>query len=127
MQDDGNEYTSRAEAQGYVTIHYNRTAGDYGDPTSSDYNDFWGLHLWGDAIDPSEGTEWTSPKKPTGFDDYGAFWEIMLADPTAQLNFIIHRGDEKNTGPDEFFIPVDQATVWKQQADEALYRTQGGG
>ena len=35
--------------------------GSYGDPTSGDFNDFWGLHLWGDSIDPSEGTEWDAP------------------------------------------------------------------
>ena len=46
----------------YAVIHYNRPADDYGDHTTGDFNDFWGLHLWGDAIDPSEGTEWFDPK-----------------------------------------------------------------
>ncbi len=39
----------------YAVVHYNRPAGDYGDHTTGDFNDFWGLHLWGDAIDPSRG------------------------------------------------------------------------
>ena len=30
----------------YAIIHYNRPAGDY---------DGWGLHLWGDGLDPAEG------------------------------------------------------------------------
>ena len=37
-----------------AVIHYFRPAGDY---------DGWGLHLWGDAIDPSEGTSWDKPKR----------------------------------------------------------------
>ena len=27
-------------------IHYHRADGDYGDYTSSDFTDFWGLHVW---------------------------------------------------------------------------------
>ena len=42
-------YTSQAAADGFATIRYHRADGDY---------DGWGLHLWGDAIDPADGTEW---------------------------------------------------------------------
>jgi pullulanase/glycogen debranching enzyme len=122
---DPNFYTSQAEAQGFVTIRYHRPDGDYGDPTSPDFNDFWGLHLWGDAIDPSEGTGWTTPKPFDGVDDYGAFWNILIADATQPVNFIIHRGDEKNTDPDESFIPQEIPTVWKQIADETIYASRG--
>ncbi len=124
-QDDATTYASQVEAQGYVTIHYHRPDGDYGDPTSDNYNDFWGLHLWGDAIDPTEGTAWTTPKKPTGFDDYGAFWNIQIADPTQPVNFIIHRGDNKDPGPDQSMNPLDSATVWIQSGDETIYTQRG--
>ncbi|MEN8238491.1 MAG: pullulanase-type alpha-1,6-glucosidase, partial [Actinomycetota bacterium] len=124
-QDDGTTYTSQAEAQGYVTVRYHRPDGDYGDTTSDDYNDFWGLHLWGDAIDPSEGTDWTTPKKPTGIDDYGAFWNILVADASQPVNFIIHRGDTKDPGPDQSFVPVESATVWIQSGDETIYTQRG--
>ncbi|MCZ7670188.1 MAG: hypothetical protein M5U34_24960 [Chloroflexi bacterium] len=40
--------------ESYAIIHYHRPAGDYGDFDSNDFNDFWGLHLWGDAIADSE-------------------------------------------------------------------------
>jgi len=114
---DASFYTSQADAQGYVTIHYHREDGDYTG---------WGLHLWGDAIDPSEGTAWDNPKLPTGFDDYGAYWNILLnsANPdavTLPVNFIIHRGDDKDPGPDESFIPQEVPTVWKQSGDETIY------
>jgi|GEM_PF-52753 len=122
---DANTYTSQADAQGFVTIHYHRDDGDYGDPTSPDYNNFWGLHLWGDAIDPSEGTEWTAPKPFDGVDDYGAFWAIQIVDASQPVNFIIHRGDTKDPGPDESFIPKEMATVWKQSGDETIYPQRG--
>jgi hypothetical protein len=45
--------TARPADVPYAIVHYLRDDGDYGDHTTGDYNDFWGLHLWGDAIDPS--------------------------------------------------------------------------
>ena len=124
-QGDPTTYTSQAAAQGYVTIRYHRDDGDYGDPTSADYNDFWGLHLWGDAIDPSEGTGWTTPKPFDGVDDFGAYWNVLVADVSQPVNFILHRGDMKNTDPDESFIPQDIPSVWKLQADETIYPSRG--
>jgi pullulanase-type alpha-1,6-glucosidase len=125
QQDDGGEYFSQASSQGFATIRYHRPDEDYGDYTSDDFNDFWGLHLWGDAIDPSEGTDWTSPKKADGIDDYGAFWTVQLQDPAAELNFIIHRGDLKDPGPDESFTPNLIPTAWKQSGDEEVYAQRG--
>ena len=124
-QDDGTTYTSQAEAQSYVTVRYHREDGDYGDTTSDDYNDFWGLHLWGDAIDPTEGTDWAAPKKPTGIDDYGAFWQILIVDATQPVNFIIHRGDTKDPDADLSFVPMETATVWMQSGDVAVYNQRG--
>ncbi len=123
-QDDATIYTSQADAQGYVTIRYHRDDGDYGTP-SNDYNTFWGLHLWGDAIDPGEGTEWTSPKPPTGIDDYGAYWSVAIVDSELPVNFIIHRGDTKDPGPDQSMIPSDDATIWIQSSDETIYPSRG--
>jgi pullulanase-type alpha-1,6-glucosidase len=120
-QDDGNDYASQARAQGYATVRYYRSDGDYGDPTSGDFNDFWGLHLWGDAIDPTEATDWTAPKPPTGIDGDGAFWDVLLQDPAQSFNFIIHRGDTKDPGPDQGFVPDESATVWVESGDVTLY------
>jgi hypothetical protein len=103
-----------------VTIHYHRDDGMYGSP-SADFNTFWGLHLWGDAVDPSELTEWASPKAPTASDGYGVLWTVQIVDSSMPVNFIIHRGDLKDPGPDESFIPVEMATVWKQSGDTAMY------
>lgn len=114
--DDATTYTSQAAAQGYATIHYHNPNGDY---------DGWGLHLWGDAITPDEATDWTSPKPPTGMDDFGLYWNVNLQDVTRPLNFIIHRGDEKDPGPDQSFIPEEDASVWIMSGDETIYGQEG--
>jgi pullulanase-type alpha-1,6-glucosidase len=115
-QDDANIYTSQAAAQGFVTIRYHRPDG---------IHDGWGLHLWGDAIDPSEATEWPSPKPPTGFDDFGAYWNVLVQDVTKPVNYIIHNDDDKDPGPDQSFIPEKMATVWIMSGDETIYPQQG--
>jgi len=124
-QDDGTEYFWQAVAQGYVTIHYHRPDGDYGDPTSSDFNDYWGLHVWGDAVDTSELTDWTAPKRPSGFDSFGAYFQVLLQDAGLPVNFILHRGDTKDPGPDQSFIPLDTAAAWVQSGDEQVYAQRG--
>ncbi len=95
----GNEaiYSQRGAAEEVVTIHYRRCLGDYGDATSSDYRDFWGLHTWGGATDPG----WTTPRRPAGSDDYGIFFEVPLFPGADTLNYILHRGDDKDVAPDQ--------------------------
>ena len=121
---DATIYTSQADAQGFATIRYHRDDGDYGTP-SPDFNTFWGIHLWGDAIDPSAATDWTSPREPDGVDGYGAYWNVPIVDSSQPLNFIIHRGDTKDPGPDESFLPADIPTVWKQSGDSEVYPSRG--
>ncbi|MCC6458018.1 MAG: pullulanase-type alpha-1,6-glucosidase [Caldilineaceae bacterium] len=111
-QDDPTFYTSQAAAQGYVNIHYHRDDGNYTD---------WGLHLWGDGISEDVVTEWASPRPPDGSDAYGIFWQVPIEDATLPLNFIIHKGDEKDPGPDQSLIPQETAAVWIQSGNETIY------
>ncbi len=110
----------------YALIHYNRPAGDYGDHTTGDFNDFWGLHLWGNAIAVSEATDWTSPKPFLGEDEYGRFAFIRLADDTQPVNFIVHRGDTKDpdNSPDRSFDPATTPEIWLRQGDQTIYASQ---
>ncbi len=100
---------------GYAFIHYNRPAGDYAG---------WGLHLWGDAIDPAEGTEWNAPKLPTGEDAYGMFWAIKLTDAAQAVNFIIHNGGDKDGDSDRTMTPTDARQIWIAQGDAANHPSQ---
>ena len=73
--------------------------------------------MWGDAIADSEVTEWGTPKKFAGFDDFGAFVSIELKDPTKLVNFIIHRGNDKDTPNDRSFDPSVTPEIWLIQGD----------
>lgn len=117
-QGDPNNYASRAAVEGKTVIHYKRADGDYTG---------WGLHLWGDGLDPTEVTQWGAPKQPTGMDDYGAYFEIKLTDPTKALNFIVHKGDAKDpdNAPDRSYTPADNDAVWLQSGDVAVYMQRG--
>jgi hypothetical protein len=94
-------YPSRGAAEDFATLHYLRPAGDYGDPTSTDFNDFWGLHVWtGAATQPA----WTDPVRPIGQDVFGVEFRVDLIDGADQLAYILHRGDAKDPGPDQFLV-----------------------
>ncbi|MFD7076571.1 alpha-amylase family glycosyl hydrolase [Nocardioides sp. NPDC059952] len=67
-----------------AVIHLHRADGDY---------DGWGLHTWTGAATP---TEWSKPLQPTGEDAYGITFEVPLVDGATSLNYIVHKGDEKD-------------------------------
>ena len=99
MSMDETIYAQRGAAQDFATLHYRRPAGDYGDYTSTNYADFWGLHTWDGADDPG----WTTPRKPVRQDTFGQVFEVPLHDAAAtQIGYIFHRGDEKDPGADQF-------------------------
>ncbi|MFN2181755.1 MAG: alpha-amylase family glycosyl hydrolase, partial [Candidatus Promineifilaceae bacterium] len=123
-QDDLTIYTSQAAAQGYVTIRYHRDDGDYGTP-SSDYTTYWGLHLWGSALADGVGTDWTSPRPFDGIDDFGAFWQVPIQNAAGDFNFIIHRGDAKDPGPDQALNPQEMPSAWIMSGDETIYPQRG--
>ncbi|MFI6480774.1 pullulanase-type alpha-1,6-glucosidase [Nonomuraea sp. NPDC050663] len=93
-------YGSRQAAEGFATIHYKRADAAY---------DGWGLHLWGDAV--QNPTDWSAPMPATGTDSFGAFWKVPLKSPEAPVNFIIHKGDEKDPGPDQSFTGAQAYVV----------------
>ena len=115
-QGDPNFYTSQAAAQGFVTIHYKRADNTYTD---------WGLHLWGDGLGTGVPTEWATPRPYDGVDDFGAYWNVPVSDATKPVNFIIHKGDEKDPGPDQSLNPVDGADAWVVSGDATVYKQQG--
>jgi glycosidase len=85
-------YPSRGAAEDFVAIHYHRPDGDYGDATSSDFNDFWGLHTFGGAADPG----WETPRVPDGQDAFGITFIVPHDEGADGFGYIIHRGNSKD-------------------------------
>jgi len=103
-----------------ATLHYFRPDGDYTD---------WGLHLWGDAVDPAvlAQVQWDNPWPSTRVEDGWAEYDIPLHDDTQPVNFIMHlpSGDTVPTtrepGGDRSFVPLNAGEVWIVQGDPTVY------
>ena len=104
-------------------LHYFRPAGDYTD---------WGLHLWGDAVDPAVLAQiaWDHPWPLTRISGGWAEYDIPLVDDTKPVNFIMHlpSGDTVPTtrepGGDRSFVPLGSVDVWIKQGDPTVYTSQ---
>lgn len=97
-------------------IHYKRTDGDYTD---------WGLHLWnGDngGLEASEATDWSNPKLFDQVDEFGQYAVIRMSDTTLPFNFIIHKGDTKNSPDDQALDPAQHGLeIWILQDSATIY------
>jgi alpha-amylase len=108
-------------------VHYNRPAGDYGTVPNG-----WGLHLWGDAVDPAvlATVAWDRPFQRTGMDAFGAVYAIPITNDTRPVNFIMHlpSGDTvpatREPGGDRSFVPLDHPQIWLRQGDPTIYFSQ---
>ncbi len=116
-------------------LWYFRPAGDYGDPPG----DGWGLHLWGDSVDPAVLSQiaWDNPWPRARVENGWAVYEIELTDDTKPVNFIMHlpSGDTvpatREPGGDRSFVPLNVQsdpnvlpTVWLVQGDPTVYTSQ---
>ncbi len=101
-------------AERKVTIHYRRFQGDYRG---------WGLHVWGENV---ETTNWDAPLMPTGWDDFGVFWEVTFYGEVRYFDFILHRGEEKDPGPDQRVdLQGSEMEFWVVQGDVQKYPDKG--
>jgi alpha-amylase len=126
---DGTRVTSAVRTVRYAgppltvaTLSYYRPAGDY---------QGWGLHLWGDGIDPATLAQvaWDRPLPPTRIENGWAEYDIALTDDTKPVNFIMHlpSGDtvptSREPGGDRSFTPIDHPQVWIVQGDPTVHTT----
>lgn len=81
-------------------LHYHRPHADY---------DGWGLHTWEDAAAP---TNWNAALPPTGRDAFGVYWDVALKPGAAKLGLIVHKGDQKDPGPDLFLDVAARKEAW---------------
>ena len=112
---DATVYSARAEAQGYVTVHYRRPAGDY---------DGWGVYVFG-GVDDSELTTWPATRPFTGEDSFGRYARVKIKPNGGKVGVIVQRNGEKDVAPDRFVDPVTTSDVWLVSGDEAVYPSQG--
>jgi glycosidase len=111
-----------------ATVRYLRPAGDYGDPPESG----WGLHMWGDAVDPAVLAQvaWDKPWPRARIENGWAVYDIPLKDDTKPVNFIMHlpSGDSvpstREPGGDRSFTPLDHPEIWLVQGDPTVYTSQ---
>ncbi len=91
-------------------FHYQRDDGDY---------EGWVLHLWEDTL---EQVTWAEGLPITGFDDYGAYWDVRLSEAAERVGFIVHKGDEKDPGPDMFLVISQHGReVWLVSGSERIH------
>ena len=91
-------------------FHYQREDGDY---------DGWVLHLWEDTL---EQVTWAQGLAITGFDDYGAYWDVRLSAGATRVGFIVHKGDLKDPGPDMFLVLAQHGReVWLVSGSDRIH------
>jgi hypothetical protein len=114
-----------------ATLHYYRPAGDYNQGTPT----YWGLHMWGDAVDPAVLAQiaWDKPWPATRVTGGWAEYDIPLVDDTKAVNFIMHQpaGDSVPTtrepAGDRSFLPLDGTDVYLVQGDPTVYHSKPAG
>jgi len=107
------DLTDAPEAgENQAIIHYRRSKGDYTG---------WGLHVWGSTPLVASVT-WGSPLQPAGQDDYGLFFVIDVNENAESVNYIVHKGDEKDPGPDQTLTFAEHGReIWLIQGSETKF------
>ncbi|MEU0595773.1 pullulanase-type alpha-1,6-glucosidase [Streptomyces ardesiacus] len=99
-----------------AVLHYHRADGNY---------DGWGLHVWGDAANP---TDWAKSLQPVRTDPYGAVFEVPLTEGASSLGYIVHKGDEKDLPTDQALdLEADGHEVWLLSGREQYLLPQPAG
>ncbi|TWP47450.1 pullulanase-type alpha-1,6-glucosidase [Lentzea tibetensis] len=105
---DDRVHASRAAAENRAVIHYFRPDGDYTD---------WTMYHWTGSLEPSPG--WNQSRQPDGRDAFGAYWSVPLAPGAPGLSYIVHRGDAKDPGVDQFLTLAEKGNeVWQLSGNE---------
>lgn len=111
-----------------ISLHYYRPDGNY---------DGWGVHFWetfekvadGKIVGPKDksdmpimGITWMNPMKPTGKDGFGVYWQVKANEfRNGKINYIIHRGDNKDCVKDSTWMIGQGRQVFINQGDCTAY------
>ncbi|MDL2344834.1 pullulanase-type alpha-1,6-glucosidase [Deinococcus sp. MIMF12] len=96
---------------GTARINYFRPDGNYAG---------WGLHVWEDTKTP---TEWAKPLAQTGTNSFGVYWDVPVKDGWQKLNFIVHKGDDKDPGPDQSLAQTAGNQAWVVSGKAEVFTT----
>ena len=99
------------QPDGTLRVHYLRPDGRY---------QGWGLHVWEDT---TADVAWDRPLTPDGSDgEGGVVWDVPLADDPSTVGLIVHEGDTKDPGPDQFVDVGDGLReVWIVSGREQVF------
>jgi pullulanase len=98
---------------GHVRIHYFRPDGNYLG---------WTVYAFGDTTEDTSNFN-GGPVKVTGQDSFGAFFDVGVTSTAQNVGIIIHKGNIKDPGPNEFIDPATQGNEYWQLSGSNVLRT----
>ena len=99
---------------GDIRIHYFRPDGNYLG---------WTVYAFGDTTEPNNFG--AGPVTVTGTDSFGAYFDVGVTSTAANVGIILHRGNTKDPGPNEFVDPATQGfEYWQLSGSNVLQTTQ---
>ncbi|HXM96353.1 MAG TPA: pullulanase-associated domain-containing protein, partial [Candidatus Dormibacteraeota bacterium] len=97
----------------HVRIHYFRPDGNYLG---------WTVYAFGDTTEDTANFN-GGPVKVTGQDSFGAFFDVGVTSTAQNVGIIIHKGNIKDPGPNEFIDPATQGKEYWQLSGSNVLRT----
>src|SRR6202171_4343176 len=97
----------------HVRIHYFRPDGNYLG---------WTVYAFGDTTEDTSNFN-GGPVKVSGQDRCGAFFDVGVTSTAQNVGIIIHKGNIKDPGPNEFIDPATQGKEYWQLSGSNVLRT----
>ena len=69
----------------------------------------WGLHAWEDT---TAQVTWDQPLAPSGEQGGWLYWDVPMKTDWKKLGFIVHKGDDKDPGPDGTLTREQGNQLW---------------
>ncbi len=97
---------------GSIRIHYFRPDGNYLG---------WTVYAFGDTTEPNNFG--AGPVAVTGTDTFGAYFDVGVTAGAANVGIIVHRGNTKDPGPNEYADPATQGNEYWQLSGSNVLQT----
>lgn len=99
---------------GDIRVHYFRPDGNYAG---------WTIYAFGDTTEPNNFAG--GPVPVTGMDSFGAYFNVSVTTGAANVGLILHNGNTKDPGPNQFVNPATQGNeFWELSGSDMLRTTQ---